>query len=63
MLDQTTDCGWQGPLMSTTWTILEAANDLGDNTTVEVCRRIIDTALCGLTPSQSDVRTVFGFFD
>ena len=29
------------------WIVLEAANDLGDNATVEVCRRVIDANLNG----------------
>jgi hypothetical protein len=49
-------------LLDTAWTILEAANDLGDATAVEACRRVIDAALRGGTPAQSDVNTIFGFF-
>ena len=29
------------------WMVLEAANDLGDHATVEVCRRVIDANLNG----------------
>jgi hypothetical protein len=50
------------PLLDTAWTILEAANDLGDRVTVEVCRRIIDTTLRGGTPAQSDMNVVLDFF-
>ena len=32
------------------WLVLEAANDLGDNPTVEACRRVIDANLNG-TPA------------
>ena len=35
------------PLTDMVWTILEAANDLGDRATVEVCRRIIDASYRG----------------
>jgi hypothetical protein len=51
------------PLMDTAWTILEAANDLGDRATVEVCRRIIDASLRGQPPAESDVNTILSFFE
>jgi hypothetical protein len=63
MLDQTIDSVSHGSMMNMAWTILEAANDLEDGKTVEVCRRIIDAALRGRTPAQSDVNTIAGFFD
>ena len=50
------------PLMDTAWTILEAANDLGDSVTVDVCRRVIDAALRGVTPAKSDIDAIFEFF-
>lgn len=50
------------PLMDTAWTILEAANDLGDSMTVEVCRRVIDASLRGTAPANSDVNVIFKFF-
>ena len=49
-------------LIDTAWTILEAANDLGDRTTVEVCRRVIDASLRGAAPSKSDINIIFAFF-
>ena len=49
-------------LMDMAWSILEAANDLGDRTTVEVCRRVIDSILCGMAPLKSDVDSIFDFF-
>jgi hypothetical protein len=53
-----------GPvLMDTAWSILEAANDLGDRTTVEVCRRVIDAILLGMAPLKSDIDAIFDFFD
>jgi hypothetical protein len=51
------------PLMDTAWTILEAANDLGDRAIVEVCRRIIDESLRGRPPAESDVNTILNFFE
>jgi hypothetical protein len=34
------------------WMVLEAANDLGDNPTVEVCRRVLDANLNGRPASR-----------
>jgi hypothetical protein len=62
MLDQTNTVAASKPLMDTAWTTLEAANDLGDRGTVEVCRRIIDTILRGGAPAQSDMNVIFDFF-
>lgn len=50
-------------LVDTAWTILEAANDLGDGATVEACRRVIDTALRGGTSAPSDINAILGFFE
>jgi hypothetical protein len=36
--------------LDTAWIVLEAANDLGDDATVEACRRVIDANLKG-TPA------------
>jgi hypothetical protein len=44
------------------WMVLEAANDLGDHATVEVCRRVIDANLNGRPASQSDLQVVLGYF-
>jgi hypothetical protein len=44
------------------WIVLEAANDLGDDTTVEVCRRVIDANLNGMPASPSDVHIVLDYF-
>lgn len=46
----------------TVWSILEAANDLGDTTTVDACRRVIDADLRGGTPGQSDLDAIAAFF-
>jgi hypothetical protein len=48
--------------MDTAWIVLEAANDLGDNATVEVCRRVIDANLNGTPVSQSDLHIVLDYF-
>jgi hypothetical protein len=48
--------------MDTVWSILEAANELGDAQTVEACRRVIDAHLLGALPAQSDLNALAGFF-
>ncbi|MDH2381726.1 hypothetical protein [Bradyrhizobium sp. CER78] len=48
--------------LDTVWSILEAANELGDTNTVDACRRIIDANLRGDTPGQSDLNAVAAFF-
>ena len=53
----------ENPLVDLAWTILEAANDLRDRATLEVCRRVIDASYRGESPAQSDLNIVFGFFD
>lgn len=44
------------------WIVLEAANDLGDDATIEVCRRVIDANLNGTLASPSDVHVVLDYF-
>jgi hypothetical protein len=44
------------------WIVLEAANDLGDNATVEACRRVIDANLNGMLAAQSDLHVVSDYF-
>lgn len=44
------------------WNVLEAANDLGDNATVEACRRIIDANLNGRPASPSDMHLILDYF-
>jgi hypothetical protein len=44
------------------WIVLEAANDLGDHATVEICRRVIDADLNGMPASQSDLHIVLDYF-
>ncbi|QOZ34154.1 hypothetical protein XH92_22880 [Bradyrhizobium sp. CCBAU 53421] len=48
--------------LDTVWSILEAANELGDTHTVDACRRIIDANLRGDAPGQSDLNAVAAFF-
>ncbi|OIQ64642.1 hypothetical protein GALL_538050 [mine drainage metagenome] len=62
MLHQISAAASGHSLMDTAWSILEAANDLGDNATVEVCRRVIDAMLRGGAPAKSDINVVFDFF-
>ena len=49
--------------VETAWTVLEAANDLGDDLTIEACQRVIDDDSSGDLPAQSDMNTVFSFLD
>jgi len=44
------------------WLVLEAANDLGDEPTIEACRRIIDASLNGKPAPQADLTVVTDYF-
>jgi hypothetical protein len=44
------------------WIVLEAANDLGDDVTVNACRRFIDANLNGIQPSPSDLNVILNYF-
>jgi hypothetical protein len=44
------------------WIVLEAANDLGDDATVEICRRVIDANLNGRPACQSDLHIILDYF-
>jgi hypothetical protein len=44
------------------WIVLDAANDLGDAATVEVCRRVIDASLKGTPVASSDLHVVLEYF-
>jgi hypothetical protein len=44
------------------WVALEAANDLGDDATIEACRRVIDANLSGAAASPSDLHIVLDYF-
>ena len=46
----------------TAWTVLDAANDLGDTFTIDACRRVIDADLRGETPATSDMAVLTAFF-
>ena len=50
------------PSGETAWTVLDAANDLGDSMTVDACRRVIDADLRGEVPARSDVAVLTAFF-
>ena len=51
-----------GAAVDTAWIVLEAANDLGDEATVTVCRRVIDAGLNGRTASASDLQVIQAYF-
>jgi len=44
------------------WIVLEAANDLGDHATIEICCRVIDAWLNGREASTSDLHAVVNYF-
>jgi hypothetical protein len=44
------------------WLVLEAANDLRDDATVEACRRVIDASLNGGMVSPADLHVVQHYF-
>jgi hypothetical protein len=44
------------------WIVLEAANDLGDEATVQVCRRVIDASLNGKPAAAYDLHVVSEYF-
>ncbi|MDE2378965.1 hypothetical protein [Bradyrhizobium sp.] len=44
------------------WLVLEAANDLGDHTAVEACRRVIDAELNGTAAGRADLDLVLDYF-
>ena len=48
--------------LDASWIVLEAANDLGDEATVEACRRVIDANLNGRPASPSDLHIVVDYF-
>ena len=50
-------------IISTAWTVLEAANDLDDVMTVEACQRVIDADLSGAFSRQTDINIIFDFFN
>jgi hypothetical protein len=45
------------------WTVLEVANDLGDEVAIEACQGVIDDDSDGDLPAQSDMNTIFCFLD
>ena len=57
--DQT---GRESAAGDTAWSVLDAANDLGDTITVDACRRVIDASLRGDAPAESDMSVIVAFF-
>ena len=51
-----------GSPIDVAWLVLEAANDLGDEPTVEACRRIIDASLNGKPAPQADLTLITDYF-
>jgi len=48
--------------LNAAWIVLEAANDLGDHDTVEICRRVIDASLNGAPASPLDIHVITEYF-
>ena len=48
--------------LDTAWIVLEAANDLGDDVTVGICRRVIDANLSGAPASPSELDIILNYF-
>ena len=48
--------------LAAAWIVLEAANDLGDHVTVEICRRAIDATLSGRPASPADMHVIRDYF-
>ena len=48
--------------LNAAWIVLEAANDLGDHDTVEICRRVIDASLNGAPASPFDMHVITEYF-
>ena len=48
--------------MDAAWIVLEAANDLRDDATVEACRRVIDASLKGVAAAPADEYIVQHYF-
>src|SRR5260370_12652456 len=44
------------------WLVLEAANDLGDHATVEICRRVVDASLNDRPASPSHKEVIIHYF-
>ena len=48
--------------LAAAWIVLEAANDLGDHVTIEICRRAIDATLSGRPASPADMHVILDYF-
>ena len=48
--------------LATAWIVLEAANDLADHVTIEICRRVIDANLSGRPASPADMHVILDYF-
>jgi hypothetical protein len=51
-----------GASLDAAWMVLEAANDLDDEATVAVCRRVIDAGLNGKSPQPADLQVIQAYF-
>lgn len=60
--DGKADTAKQDGALDAARTVLEAATDLRDEATAEVCRRVIDASMNGRQPSLSDLRIINNYF-
>jgi hypothetical protein len=54
--------GKQDGVLDTARTVLEAAKDLRDEATAEICLRVIEASTTGRQPSSSDLRVINNYF-
>lgn len=60
--DRKADTAKQDGALDAARTVLEAATDLRDEATAEVCRRVIDASVNGRQPSLSDLCIINNYF-
>jgi hypothetical protein len=56
------DSSKQDGALDTARTVLEAATDLKDEVTAEICRRVIEASMNGRQPTTSDLRVINNYF-
>ena len=49
-------------LIDTVWSVMTAANDIGDEATIAICSRVIDARLRGDLPRAADMEAIDNFW-
>ena len=62
LLNTTSPASGQSCLLQTAWVVLDAAHDIRDTVTIEICRQVLDATYRSDTPKSSDLDVVFDFF-